>query len=277
MISAIACSTNDNSYKYRHDGNRFREKESYKRAKRYKDTNFKKPFKNFIEIPGKEHVFISKYEVTKGEYDAFLEDIKQSHPGLYWTSQIDYEAWRDIPNYSSTIYNHMVKSYRHPGYDLRPVVNINYQSALNYCQWATLQIKKKDNKKNVIVRLPTEEEYDTIVSHYKIEINTDTLQVYHDYYGELNANLDYYFNNPVLDTIQSHPVIDGAFIGDYVFEYPQTHDGICSIIGNVSEIIGKDQVYGGNWNTLTDKLHEPLPYTYPDPRIGFRLVLEILN
>lgn len=274
ILGFCGCSTPGNGYKYYYEGMHFRHKENFKRAKKIKQIDFKKPFKNFISVPGKENVFISRYELSKGEYDVFLDDIKGVDAEMYYKSQIDYDAWKDIDHYS---FLSSSANYDNQFYDLTPIVNITYQSAINYCQWATDQVRKNYSKKILVARLPSLEEYDSVVSYYDIHVEKDTLKSHHDYHGELNANLKYYMYNIKFDTIYPDRILDGGSIQANVVNYPQTDDGVCSIFGNVSEMVEENIVYGGSWDTLTDEMFKDLTYTSPDPRIGFRLVLEILN
>lgn len=279
IIAVLGCtSSNKQGYKYNYRGISFKDKATYKRAMKYKPIDFNYPLRNFVALPNNENIFMSKYELSKGEYDTFLNDVLSRNSDLYTESAIDYSAWEKAPHFGSVSWDFMVSSYRHIAYNKRPVVNITYQGALNYCQWATQQIKNNDKKKIIIVRLPTEVEYDALVSHYQISVQTDTVVHKNGNEYNVNANLIYLINNLNVGEIQEAPMIlDRSFIQTNVYMHSQTEDEHCSIIGNISEMTAENRVYGGNWYTLSNELSKPLSYTYPDPRIGFRLVLEILN
>jgi formylglycine-generating enzyme required for sulfatase activity len=72
---------------------------------------------------------------------------------------------------------------------------------------------------------------------------------------------------------------DNAFITSAVGSYKANKLGLFDIIGNVAEYTSDDKVKGGSWGNaieecFVDKVQD---FQIPDPRVGFRLVMEVIE
>lgn len=118
---------------------------------------------SFVEIPAgtlnlKEKIsmnsfLISAYEITNGQYNEFLADLKKNNRmDELKIAQIDTFNWK-----SDDVYYEIFSDYYHchPAYANYPVLNISYQGALLYCKWLT----EKSTDKTVEYRLPTKNEW----------------------------------------------------------------------------------------------------------------------
>ena len=64
-----------------------------------------------------------------------------------------------------------------------------------------------------------------------------------------------------------------------VGNYRENNIDIYDIIGNVAEVTSDGKIKGGSWsNTLEECfIDKSQDYSLPDPRVGFRLVMEIIE
>lgn len=213
----------------------------------------------FIDL-NEDHIRISKTEVTNKEYRKFLDaqdNFKYIYDSTRWESLIEHGD--GLP---------MKRNYHwHPAYDDYPVVNISYEAATAYCEWLTGLINAKNKNNLVLVRLTHRNEFEILIDRRKHLIQGN----YHDDY-----NCDFKMSLKHLnlsDNKVCYPCDGGTFMID-----TKEHDqlGLNSIIGNVSEICSDGSSLGGNWDTFPEDVLKPITYTYPDPRIGFRIVIEKL-
>ena len=210
-------------------------------------------------------IFISKHEVTNKEFNTYLGFLQKNNPEQYqqdlndtlkWTQRIDEEYFE--------IYQ---RNYRwHPRFNNQPTVNVSLQAAKNYCSWLTKKIAKKN--KNITFRLPTKDELLSLINQNIQKCNSN----YHaDYDSNFCGNLKY--ND---DVGKAKREIDGFLPMGEVTIFKQSNSYHC-IIGNVSELTESGEALGGNWDTFPSEINKPLNYSYPDPRIGFRVVMEIIK
>ena len=204
-------------------------------------------------------VKIAKYEVTNKHFRKFLTDSKKVE------FRIDSLRWQtSLPEKNLKVYT---KTYHwHPAFDHYPVVNITYEAAEDFCTWLTQQYRLNKPKQLISFRLPTEAEMDQLIAARKHLLISDVAE---DYQCNFIANLKY--RNPD-DQAENHSA-DGGPLTLKVSTFKQ--EGLYAILGNVSEICQGNKVKGGNWDTFPSELEEEVTYPLPDPRVGFRVVMEI--
>lgn len=124
---------------------------------------------NFAWIPGGNAVtgkdtskvdgfFISKMEVSQGEYNEFLKALSQKDEATKLSNaSIDTAGWSAIGDGMApyTKYYHS-----HPAYSNYPVVNIGYEAAILYCSWLEEKLETEMGVEyNVEATLPSRAEW----------------------------------------------------------------------------------------------------------------------
>jgi hypothetical protein len=104
-------------------------------------------------------LYAGRYEVSNKEYNIFLQHTAKKDSALFLTYRSDSTQWIDVlrPCEPPT----SLWYHRHPAFNDYPVVNINYDGAIAYCQWLT-EMYNSDFKrkfKKVIFKLPTKDEW----------------------------------------------------------------------------------------------------------------------
>ncbi len=108
-----------------------------------------KQMKLIPDTGSKKLLFASEFETTNGMYHTFLKE-KEGHA-------IKNENWNNYTRYAAQqLYGW------HQTYALYPVVNIEYEDAIAYCQWLTDKYNNlpKRKYKQVVFRLPTLQEWE---------------------------------------------------------------------------------------------------------------------
>ncbi|MFH2094365.1 MAG: SUMF1/EgtB/PvdO family nonheme iron enzyme [Bacteroidota bacterium] len=231
--------------------------------------------KNYVHVF--DNIYASKYEVTNEEYRLFLEDLNaQGKAELYKECAIDTSRWTEVFPYGYI--DPMKKFYHcHPAYSKYPVVNISYDAATEYCKWLTEKYSKlAENKgKKIIFRLPKQVEW-----YRAADPLPDNFLPWYGYSaynmkGEYLANIK--FQDGWTDKSTNY-IADGSFFPSIVGYFPANRTGIYDIIGNVAEMIEEEGVYmGGSWDDFIEDCKTNVIRTFdkPDPRIGFRVFMEI--
>src|SRR6056297_2810792 len=228
-----------------------------------------------------EGLYVSKFEVTTGEYKRFIDHLKNEYAieelkdlqpdSTLWTEKFDYSF--------NEPFEYMY--YWHPAYDNYPLVNISKKAIEKYCDWLTEQYQTNPKRtfKKVIFRLPTDNEWMLFASplpdhrllwfgNFSYRVNEKDEIIY-------LANLKYkHYASDSYDYVQ-----DKALVCASVGKYPKNRIGIFDIIGNVAELTSDNTIKGGSWdNTVKDcYIDQNQRYDLPDPRVGFRLVMEVVE
>jgi hypothetical protein len=220
------------------------------------------------------NIYFSDHEVTNKEYAAFLKNIVDSKE-LALHKQVLYDSTMWFEKFPKAFNKPMVNLYHsHPAYENYPVVNITHESVTTYCKWLTDQYNMQRKRKytKVRFRLPSETEWEFAASGGKSNLSygllNDTIQ---------NENGCYLAN---LQPIKGKFVIDGGFHTVKVKSYFSNEFDLFNTIGNVAEMIDvKGIAKGGNWYTLPEDSHiqSQLKIDKPDPGIGFRIVMEVIE
>jgi len=197
---------------------------------------------------------ISQYEVTNKQFRTFLKEDDNKR------FNYDSTKWKKLVGIDFKFYN------IHPAYDNFPVVNISYEAAEAYCKWLSKEYTLKSKNSDFIVRLPKPSEFDNLIQENIGELRGDYASDYDScrYVDNLK-----YLNRK--DTFENYD-IDGCLIPCPVNKFKQQSH--YSILGNVSELCQGGIIKGGNWFTLPSEIKLNKLYELPDPRVGFRIVLE---
>jgi formylglycine-generating enzyme required for sulfatase activity len=110
--------------------------------------------KNLAKVT--DSLYAYKFETSNAEYNFFLQSIRTENSHLYEKCLVDSTNWP--LRYGEPL---KVLYHRHPAYANHPVVNINYEGAVEYCKWLTGKYntasKRKFNKVEFV--LPEEQEW----------------------------------------------------------------------------------------------------------------------
>lgn len=235
--------------------------------------DLKKLESNLIPISG--NVYIDKYETTNGDYTRFLNNLKLSgQKELYEAFLYDSTQWTK-GKYAVSFNDPMMNLYHwHPAYENYPAVCISYEGAKAYCEWLTKQynLQRKRTYTQVVFRLPTESEWRTAAGSGDPKATTpfpnNQIQNSNNcYLGNIRTSKDRFFD-------------DGGFHQVKVYSYQPNKLGLYNTLGNVSEMtIKKGTALGGSWYDLFEEctFDKTQQYSNPDPTVGFRVVMEIIE
>ncbi len=218
------------------------------------------------------NLWASETEVTNMEYRQFLNNIKNSrNDELYNKCVYDSSKWvTTLAQYTEP----MRDTYHwHPAYDEYPVVNISYEAAHEYCNWLTQQYNTQRKRKytQVVFRLPTESEWRLLAAGGS---NHQTC-----FEGDKATNeKGCYLTN--IKTGENDYQTDGGFFPVNAHSYLPNDKGFYCTMGNVAEMTDQKGIAkGGSWaHTFENsKFNKNQKYDGPDPRVGFRVIMEIVQ
>lgn len=234
--------------------------------------NVKDIEKNMVLVDGNQ--YIGAFEVTNGEYAVFLNNLLTSKKlDLYKQCLYDSIQWEQKFEYS--IHDPMTDLYHwHPAYASYPLVNITYESAVAYCEWLTAQynLQRRRNWSQVRFRLPTEEEWRYVAGNR----NNRALTPFENDSIKACATGCYQAN---IKTGPQRFFDDGGFHTVKVKSYPPSKLGLYNMLGNAAEMTMGGTIKGGSWADLFDqcKFDQSQTFSLPDPRVGFRIVMEVIE
>ncbi len=265
--------------------------------------------KNYVYLPaGKfkvfkdssvvlQHFFMSKTEVSNGEYRKFIEYLKSVNDAQKLNyCYVDSSRWKDVLVHSENFINHYFANTLYNDY---PVVNISYEAATQYCRWLSDSLNRNNNEFKYEVTLPSRVEWlrattkGTSIGIYAWGgfFLTNTNKKYfgqalcnHTRFGsenitfnesrgkyELVYGFDYDYR------MDSAVILDQmAFVVAPVKSYWPSVNGIYNMNGNVAEmVLEKGIAVGGSWRSGGyDVRNESfVNYTEPHPTIGFRPII----
>ena len=220
------------------------------------------------------NIWAGETEVSNAEYRSFLENLKRSrNDAMYNKCIYDSTQWKEKFKYS--LNDPMVDNYHwHPAYDEYPIVNISHEAAVEYCKWLTTQYntQRKRNFTQVIFRLPTKSEWRLIAIPGGATDKTC-------FAGDKVTNEKGCFLAN-LKVAEGDYFSDGAFHTAKVSSYNPNEKGFYCVMGNAAEMLDKKgEAKGGSWyNTFDEsKFDKSQNYTGPDPGVGFRVVMEVIQ
>ena len=233
-----------------------------------------------LYVPFDENTYVANYELSNGEYRAFLNDLKlQKQSNLVVKYEPDSTQWAKLVE---SYHEPFSKLYHwHPSFKNYPAVNITKKGMEAYCAWLTeaynLDSKKEFGK--VRFRLPTEEEW----LKFSAALPGHRLPWYGNFPYKMNKKdeIVYLANIKIKDYTKGgfNYVLDGGLTCLRKGQYAANKLGVYDIIGNVAEYTSDDKVKGGSWDNSLEECYidQSQSYTLPDPRVGVRLVMEVLE
>ena len=235
--------------------------------------------------------YMQKSEVTNMHYLEFLSWLKHyGTPEDLAKAQVRPEGWDKATPYGEP----MKENYHtHPAFQEYPVVNISYDAAQLYCLWLTSILQERHPDWKIMVRLPTEVEW-----NYAARAGKDGLPYPHGYYlRDANGKLLYTYHHLGDESItrdagtgeikvveMPNALPNGNFFGPSVAEAGKPNDfGLFNTSGNVAEMLLEPGKHKGGCFSSTgydiriDAPDEFAGVTEASPFIGFRVLLEVLK
>ncbi|MGE0089721.1 MAG: SUMF1/EgtB/PvdO family nonheme iron enzyme [Bacteroidales bacterium] len=227
------------------------------------------------------NLFVSKFELSNEEYKLFLTDVRKNASNDEITSLLpDSTMWVKSFEYSFNMpYTQLY--HWHPSYNDYPVVNLKKEGIESYCNWLTEKYNTdpKREYKKVLFRLPTEAEW----MKFSKPLPDHRLPWYGNFAYKMDKNdKPYALANIKVKNYATNSydfVFDGGLITVKVGKYEPNSLGLFDIIGNVAEYTSDNKIKGGSWDSTLDECFIDKTQEYPitDPRVGFRLVMEIIE
>lgn len=235
--------------------------------------------KNYVRFD--KGLYVSIYEITNKEYNAFLKDIspaiekselqKLKPDSTLWIKSFEY-------SYNAPFVNDY---HSHPAFAKHPVVNIAKESMEKYCEWLTQKYNSQEKRKfaKVKFRLPSESEW--------LKFAKPLPGIPLPWAGNLPYSIDKkgkivpLANLKIFDytTNKYNYIFDNALYPTNVGYYKPNSIGLFDIIGNVAECTSEGKVKGGSWeNTIEESLinlNQDVPIQ--SPVVGFRIVMEVIS
>ncbi len=225
-----------------------------------------------------EYLFIKATEVSNIEYREFLDDISKDNPELFACHFPDSSLWDEVMGFSGPYIHYY---FRHPAFRDYPVVNIKYEDALAYCAWLTDTLNKYDTTQKVLIRLPTEKEWEYAAGCGKPSLypweGRSTRVPKGKHQGKMCANFvrgsgDYMGIAGSLN--------DAGDITVPVDSYWPNNFGIYNMGGNVEEMITeRGKTKGGSWRDRREEMEisRSSKQDSASPEVGFRYILEVIK
>jgi len=206
-------------------------------------------------------LYISKYEVSNGNYYQFLDDIKYDGK-LLTKARVYSQNWKDVEDFSIAFKDYYFGNEAYSNY---PVVNISHEAAALYCTWLSKKMSEELNT-TVIARLPTKEEW----IYAAKATNTNALYTWTD--NQISEKIAKEYANFTEEEKQN-------IITAPVDAYKANAIGLHNCSGNVAEMIQTEGIaLGGDWSSTLSELaidNSEKTYTSANPYTGFRVILEI--
>lgn len=277
----------------------------------YLDKNFQtRDSKPMIEVSHKEieeefyllpynlNLYAGATEVTNEVYELFLTDLlKRKEFDQLQAHKIYKTDWRSyLPAKFQNLSEDILYTNGAPDAPNAPIQNISYESATAFCNWLTAVYNniehKKKRFKRVRFRLPTEKEWMAAASMRSP--NTDTTFFFEEQQRKYSwggayarndkgcflANFNTSDFTPKETQDAGSPALDGAYFSVLVDAYFPNDYGLFNTIGNVAEMIQeKGKAKGGSWfhSAATSTIQNVQTYSEPQPYIGFRVFMEVLE
>lgn len=234
-----------------------------------------------ITIPS---FYMSKFEVTNQQYQQFYEEMasqfSESEKDLF---ACDTTGWQQIMRYCEPMVNYY---YQHPAYKAFPLVNVNYEGAVKYCEWLQKKIQFDNPAFTIEVQLPEKNQWIWAAQGGR----SNAMYPWGNYYlrnkkGEFLCNFKKLGDQSITrDKKTGKPIVsensfgmqDAAFFTATVKSYYPNDFGLYNICGNVAEMINEKGIaMGGSWNDYGGDVHikSEASYNKASPTVGFRPII----
>ena len=253
-------------------------------------------------------LFVDQTEVSNLYWREYLLsfETRKDFPGLY-NALPDTLVWTDTTDLSTKIVDSAISSligytlnplseyyFRHPGFNMHPLVGITHEQAVDFCIWRThaanANIYWRENKINpkydsvynipikFYYRLPTKEEWEMIAAG---NMNVEQYpygykDVYTIKWKHRNDNFNCNYYSPEYENWRKK----ASFYTSPVKSFFPNSLGCFNMIGNVAEmVLEKGIAKGGSWTHPLDscKIKIDQLYSKPEKWLGFRCVAVLVK
>ncbi len=251
----------------------------------WKIKNMENTFKKVTEKR-----YMNETEVTNQQYGYFLGYLlSQKNYDALLVAKAEKTDWRSLlPEGMKQYSDEQIFKHGHSDAEAMPLQNIDYQGAILFCKWLTDSYMKEDISKrkwkNVVFRLPTEQEWITAASAGKAQAkypwgSDSPRNPKGCYLSNFNCR-----NEPCSKCAQNAEgeqyVQDGGFFTVRADAYYPNALGLFGMSGNVAEMVQEKGIAkGGSWEDVPSEctIQAQKKYDKPSPAIGFRVIMEILE
>lgn len=232
-----------------------------------------------------DNFFMDQAEVTNGQYREYLQWIAKNKG----VGSVDYQwalpdtlVWRTD---SSGYIEPLIKYYfRHKAYSEYPVVGLNHEQAIKFCQWRNKGVLIDGKLQNWTFRLPSPTEWKLVA-----RLNRSMVGSVDQLNPKAKKMILHASEEEDLSMISSHRPytynIASSQVGKPIFTAPVRSYlggtlGIYNMYGNVAEMLSvKGKALGGSFRDDEKKAFSEQGLTYDGPRnwLGFRCICETNN
>lgn len=243
------------------------------------------PQAKYLQPKRIESFYMGQTEVTNFQYQLFLNSMDEKGKLEHSPKSENWKNHRP--------YNYFTIMHDNPLYENHPVVNIEYESALAYCEWLTAHYNSMKGRKHdkVKFRLATAQEWEHAAMGGKknspypwggpyVRNAKGCFLANHSplvpEYQDLTSGEYKYPNGD--STISSS--LDGVKFLAKVDSYWANGFGLYNMSGNAAEMVeGKGATKGGSWSSNSYYLHIPSAesYSVANCSTGFRVVMEVVS
>ncbi len=261
--------------------------------------------REFCKTVNVDSFYISKYEVSNGQYLEFLSEIIQTDTNYYKKMLPDTLVWREKFAYNEPFVEYYL---RHPHYRNYPVVGVSYEQAEFFCDWLTKKYLNEQRRKykKVCFKLPTDEQW-VFAAKGKIDLspfpwNGIEMQEKNGKWlanflvvpqGSIGRDSMYIKNVYGKFEKKEFKITNGGFVSGNLYtndnadvtvpvnSFEPNGYGLYNMAGNVEEFMReKGKTHGGSWHDTGYYLQNSTFETYDtlhsaSVERGFRFVMEI--
>ncbi|MBN1182786.1 MAG: SUMF1/EgtB/PvdO family nonheme iron enzyme [Bacteroidales bacterium] len=232
----------------------------------------------------KDNLYIDIEEVSNEKYKEYLSWLSNKYgyrSEEYIKALPDTLVWRDPMGYNDPYVEYY---FRHPGFNIYPVVGVSPKQAAGYCKWrkerSKEEVQNDDQNKTISYRLPTIEEWEFAAkggNDQAIFPWEGTTMI--DKKGNCRAQV-----NSCIWSFGEKWDPYKSYLTCPTNNYAPNAYGIYCMAGNVAEIVtqksNNEEIYllkGGSYNqgSFYCVVNFSGIYEKPDTDIGFRCVCEV--
>lgn len=223
--------------------------------------------KDFIKLNKNDSIYYCRYEVSNEMYKEFLKEIEKIDHELFTTCYVDSTKWQKegLGNYNQPLVRNYFSHYAYKDF---PVVNVSLFGAKQYCIWLTKKVQKQNS--NISFRLPTDNEFKSLMNTVEIKVESDNPIDYQTFQFNLGFKGHYSIDGSTYTTIAYEAKNQFKLDAE---KYIQNKYKMYHIIGNVEEILENGKSAGGSWFSFPSQVTRVNNHDLPDPRVGFRIIM----